>query len=104
MAAAGEKALVFSQFVAAPFGAEAIAHAVGPLRPLLLTGRMSAAVLDDAFTQFTAEPERRVLVASLRAGGVGLNLTAASHFEGSTLHSCCEPQSSGGRRLSDAQE
>lgn len=81
---AGEKALVFSQFVAAPFGAEAIAHAIAPLRPLLLTGRMSAAARDDALGQFAAEPDRRVLVASLRAGGVGLNLTAASvvfHFD-----------------------
>ena len=84
VAVAGEKALVFSQFVAAPFGAEAIAHAVGPLRPLLLTGRMSTAARDDALTQFAADPGRRVLVASLRAGGVGLNLVAASvvfHFD-----------------------
>ena len=82
--AAGEKALVFSQFVAAPFGAEAIAHALQPLRPLLLTGRMSTAARDDALTQFAADPGRRVLVASLRAGGVGLNLVAASvvfHFD-----------------------
>jgi len=84
VAAAGEKALVFSQFVAAPFGAEAIAQAIGPLRPLLLTGRMSAAARDDAIGQFAADPDHRVLVASLRAGGVGLNLVAASvvfHFD-----------------------
>jgi len=84
VAAAGEKALVFSQFVAAPFGAEAIAHAIGPLRPLLLTGRMSTAARDDAIGQFATDPDRRVLVASLRAGGVGLNLAAASvvfHFD-----------------------
>lgn len=84
VAAAGGKALVFSQFVAAPFGAEAIAHALQPLHPLLLTGRMSTAARDDAIGQLAAEPDRRVLVASLRAGGVGLNLTAASmvfHFD-----------------------
>ena len=84
VAEAGEKALVFSQFVAAPFGAEAIARAVKPLDPLLLTGRMSTAARDDAVAQFAADPGRRVLVASLRAGGVGLNLTAASvvfHFD-----------------------
>ena len=83
-AAAGEKALVFSQFVASPFGAEAIAHAIGPLRPLLLTGRLSPAARDDAIGQFATDPDRRVLVASLRAGGVGLNLVAASvvfHFD-----------------------
>jgi SNF2 family DNA or RNA helicase len=80
----GEKALVFTQFVAAPFGAEAIASALKPLEPLLLTGRMSTALRDDTVAQFAADPGRRVLVASLRAGGAGLNLTAASvvfHFD-----------------------
>lgn len=82
--AAGEKALVFTQFVGAPFGAEAIARAIKPLDPLLLTGRMSTALRDDTVAQFAADPGRRVLVASLRAGGAGLNLTAASvvfHFD-----------------------
>ena len=81
---AGQKALVFTQFVAAPFGAEAIARALKPLNPLLLTGRMSAAARDDALALFAADPSRGVLVSSLRAGGVGLNLTAASvvfHFD-----------------------
>jgi len=84
VAAAGEKALVFTQFVAAPFGAESIARAVAPLGPLLLTGRMSTAARGDAVALFAADPDRRVLVASLRTGGVGLNLTAASvvfHFD-----------------------
>jgi len=84
VAAGGEKALVFSQFVAAPFGAEAIARAIAPLGPILLTGAMSAAARDDAVALFATDPGRRVLVASLRAGGVGLNLTAASvvfHFD-----------------------
>ena len=78
VAASGEKALVFTQFVAAPFGAEAIARALKPLDPLLLTGRMSTAARDDAVAQFATDPGKRVLVASLRVGGVGLNLTAAS--------------------------
>ncbi len=84
VAEAGQKALVFTQFVAAPFGAEAIAGAIKPLDPLLLTGRMSTAARDDAVALFAADPGRRVLVASLRAGGLGLNLTAASvvfHFD-----------------------
>ena len=84
VAAAGEKALVFTQFVAAPFGAESIARAIAPLGPVLLTGRMSIAARGEAVALFAADPDRRVLVASLRAGGVGLNLTAASvvfHFD-----------------------
>jgi SNF2 family DNA or RNA helicase len=84
VAEAAEKVLVFTQFVAAPFGAEWLADALAPFRPLLLTGRMSPAARDRAVAVFAADPERRVLVASLRAGGVGLNLTAASvvfHFD-----------------------
>ena len=84
VAASGGKALVFTQFVAAPFGAEAIAAALKPLNPLLLTGRMSASMRDDTVALFATDPTRGVLVASLRAGGVGLNLTAASvvfHFD-----------------------
>jgi SNF2 family DNA or RNA helicase len=84
VARAGEKALVFTQFVAMPFGAEALALALKPLNPLLLTGRMSTAARDDAMTQFATDPDRHVLVSSLRTGGVGLNLTAASvvfHFD-----------------------
>ncbi len=82
--ATGEKALVFSQFVAEPFGAEAIARTLKRFNPLLLTGRMSPAARDDALALFAADPDRHVLVSSLRAGGVGLNLTAASvvfHFD-----------------------
>ena len=51
---------------------------------MLLTGRMSSAARDDAVALFASDPGRRVLVASLRVGGVGLNLTAASvvfHFD-----------------------
>ena len=79
-----EKVLVFSQFVAEPFGAEAIAAALAPFRPLLLTGRMPQSARDAVLSAFANDPAHRVLVASLRTGGVGLNLTAASvvvHFD-----------------------
>jgi SNF2 family DNA or RNA helicase len=82
--ATDEKALVFSQFVAEPFGAEAIARTLKRFNPVLLTGRMSPAARDDAIALFAADPDRQVLVSSLRAGGAGLNLTAASvvfHFD-----------------------
>ena len=82
--APGEKILVFSQFVADPFGAEMIARALAPLRPVLLTGRMTQAARDAAVAAFSRDPAHRVLVSSLRAGGMGLNLTTASvvfHFD-----------------------
>ena len=79
-----EKVLVFSQFVAEPYGGEMIARALAPLRPVLLTGRMTQAARDAAVAAFARDPAHRVLVASLRAGGAGLNLTTASvvfHFD-----------------------
>jgi len=82
--APAEKVLVFSQFVAEPFGAEMIARALAPLRPVLLTGRMTQAARDAAVAGFVRDPAQRVLVSSLRAGGAGLNLTSASvvfHFD-----------------------
>ena len=84
VAAAGEKALVFSQFVAAPFGVQAIATRLRRFAPLILSGGQDAVTRAAVLTRFAEEEHRRVLVLSLRAGGVGLNLTAASvvfHFD-----------------------
>ena len=82
--AAGQKVLVFSQFVAGPFGVAMLAHHLAALRPVLLTGGMSTPSRDAAIAAFSREPDRSVMVLSLRAGGIGLNLTAASaviHFD-----------------------
>jgi SNF2 family DNA or RNA helicase len=84
VAAAGEKALVFSQFVAEPFGVRAIARRLAGFEPLTLTGGQDRATREAVLTEFAENPRRKVLVLSLRAGGVGLNLTAASvvfHFD-----------------------
>ncbi|MGH7067437.1 MAG: DEAD/DEAH box helicase, partial [Acetobacteraceae bacterium] len=80
----GEKALVFSQFVAEPFGARRLAAELVAFRPLLLTGSLSKDARTAAMQEFTTDPSRRLLIVSLRAGGLGLNLTAASsvfHFD-----------------------
>jgi SNF2 family DNA or RNA helicase len=77
-AAAGEKLLVFSQFVAAPFGVQAIAARLARLRPLLLTGGQPAATRAQAVASFSQDDSRQAMVLSVRAGGLGLNLTAAS--------------------------
>lgn len=82
--AAGEKALVFSQFAAEPFGVAMLARHLAPFRPVVITGGMSAAARERAIATFHRDPERSVMVLSLRAGGIGLNLTAASaifHFD-----------------------
>ncbi len=82
--ARGEKVLVFSQFVQAPFGVEAIAGRLRQFAPLTLVGGQDASVRATVLRRFAEEAGRKVLVLSLRAGGVGLNLTAASvvfHFD-----------------------
>jgi SNF2 family DNA or RNA helicase len=84
LAAEGHRALVFSQFTDATFGARAIATQLSRFRPLLYTGDMGVAQRDDVLRAFKEDASHVVLVLSLRAGGVGLNLQDASyvfHFD-----------------------
>jgi SNF2 family DNA or RNA helicase len=79
-----EKALVFSQFTDDTFGVGAIVRRLTRFRPLALTGAMDQAQREAVVRRFRRDPERRLLVVSLRAGGVGLDLQAASyvfHFD-----------------------
>jgi SNF2 family DNA or RNA helicase len=80
----GEKSLVFSQFVEEPFGARRLARELATHAPLLLMGEVDPATRATRITEFERDPRRKVMVMSLRAGGVGLNLTSASrvfHFD-----------------------
>jgi SNF2 family DNA or RNA helicase len=79
--AAGDKALMFTQY--ASFGAELRAHLSAYLgtEVLFLHGGLSQPARDVIVTRFQDESRAapRVLLASLKAGGTGLNLTAAQH-------------------------
>jgi SNF2 family DNA or RNA helicase len=78
-AARQEKALVFTQFreTAAPLAAF-LGAAFG--RPgLVLTGETPVAKRKDLVRQFQEDDDVPFFVLSLKAGGSGLNLTAASH-------------------------
>ncbi len=78
------KALIFSQFVQEPFGVLRLARELRKFRPLVITGGMDQPTRSAAFGSFERDQSRRVMVLSLRAGGTGLNLTAASrviHFD-----------------------
>ena len=77
--AGGEKALVFSQFVDEPFGARRLARELAEFAPLLYTGPLDPASRSAVLAEFERDARRGVLILSLRAGGVGLNLTSASH-------------------------
>ena len=75
----GNRALVFSQYRTSGFGVEAVAHALREFRPLTFTGAQSPEERRDIINRFRRDDEHKVLVVSLRAGGVGLNLQEASY-------------------------
>jgi hypothetical protein len=78
--AAGDKALVFTQF--REMGERLFSHLTTKLgvEVLLLHGGTSKAKRDEMVQRFQEEPHGpRIFVLSVKAGGTGLNLTAASH-------------------------
>ena len=79
LAAEGNRALVFSQYRREGFGVEAVAQALREFRPLTFTGAQSPEERRDIISRFRRDDEHKVLVVSLRAGGVGLNLQEASY-------------------------
>ena len=72
------KAIVFSQFTSM---LELMQHrlTLAGLTCLRLDGSMSLKKRDEAIDRFTNDPDVSVFFLSLKAGGVALNLTAASH-------------------------
>jgi hypothetical protein len=78
--AAGDKALVFTQF--REMGERLLSHLSAELKVevLLLHGGTSKSKRDEMVQRFQEEPRGpRIFVLSVKAGGTGLNLTAASH-------------------------
>lgn len=75
----GHRALIFSQFTDAIFGVEAVRRALEAYQPLAYDGSMSSGERDLVIQRFKTRPQHQVLVLSLRAGGVGLNLQEASY-------------------------
>ncbi len=75
----GHRALVFSQFTGDQFGVAAVATRLRGYDPLTFTGRLSTAERDHVTRAFRTDAKHQVLVLSLRAGGLGLNLQDASY-------------------------
>jgi SNF2 family DNA or RNA helicase len=75
----GNRAIIFSQYTDETFGVDAIAGAVKEFKPLKFTGGMSTSERDRAIQAFKSSDQHKVLVLSLRAGGLGLNLPEASY-------------------------
>ncbi len=80
----GEKVLVFSQFKQmGDLLATMIEVRLG-FAPLFLHGGLQRAARDEVIDSFQSEPRHRMMLLSLKAGGTGLNLTAANnvlHFD-----------------------
>jgi len=77
--AAGEKVLVFTHF--AEWGRKLAVHLTSVMgQPIsCYDGSLSRGARDRMVAEFQARPGAGALVLSLKAGGTGLNLTAASH-------------------------
>lgn len=79
LSAQNQRALVFSQFTGKDCGVRFICEGLAEFAPLCFTGDMPATQRQSCVDTFTSTPRHRVLVLSLRAGGYGLNLQAASY-------------------------
>jgi SNF2 family DNA or RNA helicase len=80
----GERSLVFTQFTDDTFGAHAIARGLSAHHPLVLTGAMTPDERARVVDRFRSDLRHEVLILSLRAAGVGLDLQEASyvfHFD-----------------------
>ncbi|HEY1686389.1 MAG TPA: DEAD/DEAH box helicase [Tepidisphaeraceae bacterium] len=76
----GDAALVFTQYRQMGLLLEAMISDRLKTQPLFLHGGTSSKRRDEMIQQFQApKSENRVFILSLRAGGLGLNLTAANH-------------------------
>ena len=79
LTAQGHKALLFSQFVHDTFGVAAAAKCLKDFNPLTITGDMSQQERVQVIECFKTRNEHKVLIMSLRVGGLGLNLQEASY-------------------------
>jgi len=84
LVAEGHRALVFSQFTGHVHGIDAILPHLSAYDPLVYTGAMSFRQREEVIGEFKRTEDRKVLLLSVRAGGLGLNLQEASyvfHFD-----------------------
>jgi SNF2 family DNA or RNA helicase len=73
-----EKTLVFSQYVETLECLEKIIKKELGEAPLIYHGGLSQTVRAEIVNKFQTDPSARIMLVSLKAGGLGLNLTAAS--------------------------
>ena len=79
LTAQGHKALVFSQYTSDTSGVAAAARHLRAFNPLVLTGDVPLEERSALIDRFKTGETHKVLIISLRAGGLGLNLQEASY-------------------------
>ena len=79
LSAQGHKALIFSQYTNEVSGVAAAASFLPEFNPLTLTGDTPLEERSTVIERFRSRDEQKVLIISLRAGGLGLNLQEASY-------------------------
>ncbi len=77
--AQGHKALIFSQYASDSFGVAYAARHLRDFAPLLISGDVPLEDRAGIIQRFRTRPEHKVLILSLRVGGLGLNLQNASY-------------------------
>ncbi len=73
-----EKVLVFTQFTEMGEILEKIIREKFKAKTLFYHGGLSLAARENVVSEFEKNPDRKILILSLKAGGTGLNLTSAS--------------------------
>lgn len=75
----GEKVLIFTQYVGMLTILQQLLTQHFLQRPLVYEGSMKSSEREAVLDDFKTDPLQQILILSLKAGGVGLNLTAANH-------------------------
>jgi len=73
------RAIIFSQYTSETFGVDAVAQALREFNPLSFKGDLSQDERRSVIQRFRSNDDHKVLILSLRSGGVGLNLQEASY-------------------------
>ena len=77
--ASGEKVLIFTQYVRMGGILCSMLEGALAVKPLFLHGGLDRKGRDAVVRRFEQDPAAQIFVLSTKAGGVGLNLTAANH-------------------------
>ncbi|KNC85254.1 hypothetical protein SARC_02550 [Sphaeroforma arctica JP610] len=77
--ARGEKVLIFTQYVKMAYLLKNMIARTLYTRPLVYSGALSVDKRQQVLDKFDIDPANSILILSLKAGGVGLNLTQANH-------------------------